>query len=188
MAQCSPQFMTTGKTICCSSVMSNFLVPHGLQHTRIPCPSPSPGVCLNSYPLSHWCHSTISSSVTLFSSRFQSFPKSGSFLTSQLFTSGSQSIGASASASLLPMKAIALTIWIFVSKVMSLLFKTLSRFVIAFLLRNNCLISWKMWPSTVILVPKKKKSVSDFTFSPSICPEVMRPDVTILVVCLHVCF
>ena len=181
MAQFSQQFMTTGKTICCSSVMSNSLRPHGLQQTRIPCP-PSPGVCLNSYPLKHWCHLTISSSFNLFSSCLQSFPASGSFLMSQLFTSGSQSIGASASASVLPVKAIAF----FVSKVMSLLFKTLSRFVIALLLRNNCLISWQMSPSTVILVPKKKKSVTDFTFSPSICHEVMGPDATILVVCLFV--
>ena len=186
MVQCSQQFMTTGKTICYSSVMSNSLRPHELQHTRIPCPSPSPGICLNSYPLKHRCHPTISSSITLFSSCLQSFPASGSFLMSQLFTSGSQSIGASASASVLPVKAIALTILIFVSKVMSLLFKRLSRFVIALLLRNNCLISWQMSPSTVILVPKKRKSVTDFTFSPSICHEIMGSDATILVVCLFV--
>ena len=69
--------------------------------TRLPCPSPSPGVCSNSCPLSHWCHPNISSSVTRFSSCLQSFPAPGSFPVSQLFTSGGQSIGASASASVL---------------------------------------------------------------------------------------
>ena len=81
--------------------MSDSLQPHGLQHTRLPCPSPSPGVCSNSYPLSRWCHPTISSSVVPFC--LQSFPASGSFPVSQLFTSGSQSSGESASASILPM-------------------------------------------------------------------------------------
>ena len=82
--------------------MSDFLWPHGLQHTRLPCPSLSPGVSLDSCPLSRWCHPTISSSVP-FSSCPQSFPASGSFLMSQLFASGGQSIGDSASASVLPM-------------------------------------------------------------------------------------
>ena len=72
------------------------LWPHGLQHTRLPCPSLSPGVYLDSCPLSQWCHPTISSSVVPFSSCLQSF--SGSFSMSQLFTSGGQRIGASASA------------------------------------------------------------------------------------------
>ena len=61
------------------SVMSNFLWPHGLQHARLPCPSPTPGACSNSHPSSQWCHSTISSSVIPFSSCLQSFPASGSF-------------------------------------------------------------------------------------------------------------
>ena len=85
------------------SVMSDSLWPHGLQHARPPCPSPTPGVYPNSCPLSQWCHSTISSSVILFSSCLQSFPASGSFKMSQLFTLGGQSIGVSASASVLPM-------------------------------------------------------------------------------------
>ena len=68
------------------SVMSNSLQPHGPQHTRPPCPSPTPGVYSNSCPLSQWCHSTISSSITTFSSHLQSFPASGSFQMSQLFT------------------------------------------------------------------------------------------------------
>ena len=78
-----------------------FLTPW-LQHARLPCPSPTPGACSNSCPSSQWCHPTISSSVIPFSSCPQSFPASGSFLISQLFASGSQSIGVSASASVLP--------------------------------------------------------------------------------------
>ena len=85
------------------SVMSCSLRPHGLQHTRLPCPSPAPRVYSNSCPSSRGCHPTISSSVVLFSSHLQSFPASGSFPMSQLFASGGQSIGASASASVLPM-------------------------------------------------------------------------------------
>ena len=83
------------------SVVSNYLQPHGLQHTRLPCPSQSPWVCSNSCPLSRWCHPTISSSVVPFSSSSQSFPASESFPLSQLFTSGGQNIGVSAS--VLPM-------------------------------------------------------------------------------------
>jgi len=83
--------------------MSYFSQPHGLQHARLPCPSLSPGVCSNSCPLSQWCHPTISSSATPFSSCPQSFPGSRSFPVTQLFASGGQSIGASASASVLPM-------------------------------------------------------------------------------------
>ena len=80
------------------SVVSNSLWPHGLQHTRPPCPSPSPGACSNSCSLSWWCHPTISSSVIPIPCS-QSFPASGSFPMSWLFTSGSQSITALASAS-----------------------------------------------------------------------------------------
>ena len=83
------------------SVVSDSLQPHGLQHTRPPYPLPTPRVYPNSCPLSRWCHPTISSSVALFSSCLQSFPASGSFLMSQLFTSDCQGIGASASASVL---------------------------------------------------------------------------------------
>ena len=79
------------------------LQPHGLQHTRSPCPSPTPGVYSNSSPLSWWCHPTISSSVIPFSSYLQSFPASGSFEMSQFFTSGGRRIGVSASESVLPM-------------------------------------------------------------------------------------
>ena len=79
--------------------MRNSLWPHGLQHTRLRCPSPSPRVCSNSCPLSQWYHLTITSSAIPFSSCLQSFPASGSFPTSQLFASGGQSIRASVSAS-----------------------------------------------------------------------------------------
>ena len=84
------------------SVVSDSLRPHRLQHTRLPCPSPSPRACSNSCPSSRWCHATISFSVILFSSCLQSFPVSGSFPVSQFFAPGGQSIRVSASASVLP--------------------------------------------------------------------------------------
>ena len=105
--------------------MSNSLQPHGLQQARPPCPSPTPGLYSNSCPLNRWCHPTISSSVVPISSHLQSFPASGSFPISQLFTWGDQSIGVSASTSVVPMNiqdwSLRLTGWI------SLLFKGLSR-------------------------------------------------------------
>ena len=85
------------------SVVSDSLRPHGLQHARPPCPSPTPRVYSNSCPLSRWCHPVISSSVIPFSSCLQSFPTPESFQKSQFFASGGRSIGVSASASLLPM-------------------------------------------------------------------------------------
>ena len=85
------------------SVVSDSLWPYGLQHARLPCPSPAPRACSNSCPSSWWCHPTISSSIVPFSSRLQFFPALWSIPVSQFFTSGSQSIGASASASVLPM-------------------------------------------------------------------------------------
>ena len=85
------------------SVMSSSLLPHGLRHTRTPCPSPTPRACSNSCPLSRRCHLTISSSVIPFSFCLQSFLPSGSFPMNQFFTSGGQSIGVSASALVLPM-------------------------------------------------------------------------------------
>ena len=175
--------------------MSNSLQPHGLQHTRLPCPSPTPKACSNSCLSSWWCHPTISSSVVPFSSCLQSFPASGSFLRSRLFTSGGQSMELqlqhqsfqwifrthflsngldwfdllavqgtlksllqhhSSKASILQHsdffmvqishpymttgKTIALTRQTFVGKVMSLLFTTLSRFVVAFLPKSRCLL------------------------------------------------
>ena len=110
------------------SVMSHSLWPHGLQHARLPCLSPTPGTYSNSCPPSWWCHPTISSSVVPFSSCFQSFPASESFPMSQFFTSGGQSIEVSASASVLPMNiqdwfALGLIGWI------SLQSKRLSRVV-----------------------------------------------------------
>ena len=84
-------------------VMSNSLWLHGLQHTMLPCPSPAPRACSNTCPSSQWYHPIVSSFVIPVSSCLQSFLASGSFLMSQLFASGSQSIGASASISILPM-------------------------------------------------------------------------------------
>ena len=189
------------------SVVSDSLWPHGLQHIRLPCPSPTPGACTNSSLSNWWCHPTMSFSVVPFSSCLQSFPASRSFQMSQFFALGGQSIGVSASASVLPMniqgwfplgwtgwitllytgllrvfsnttvkehqffstqlsfiivqlshpytttgKTIALTRRTFVGKVVSLLFNTRSRLVIAFLPRSKCLlISWQQSPSAVIL-------------------------------------
>ena len=108
------------------SVVSDSLWPHGMQHARPPCPSPTPGADSNSCPLSRWCHPTISSSVIPFSSCPQSLPASRSFQMSQLFESGGQSIRVSASTSVLPMNTqdwspLGWTGWIF------LLYKGLSR-------------------------------------------------------------
>ena len=208
------------------SVVSDSLWPHGLQHTRLPCPSPSPGACSNSY---HWVSDAIQPYHPLsspFPSAFYLSQHQSPFPMSQLFTSGGWSIGASASASVLPMniqgwfpsvlttvntccprdsqessqhhsskasvlwhsdffivqlshlymttgKTMALTIWTFVGKIMSLLFNMLSRFVIAFLPRSKRLwISWLQSPSRVILEVKKIKSVTVSIVSPSICHEV----------------
>ena len=100
-------FCTAKKTISSvqfsRSVMSDSLRPHESQHARPPCPSPIPGVHSDSCPLSRWCHPAISSSVIPFSSCLQSLPSSESFPMSQLFAWSSQSIGVSASASVLPM-------------------------------------------------------------------------------------
>ena len=94
--------ISLGGMACCS-VTQLCLTLCKLQHARLPCPSPSPRVCSNLCPSRQWCHPAISSSVIPFSSCLQSFPASGSFLMSWLFTSGGSSIGASASASVLPM-------------------------------------------------------------------------------------
>ena len=190
----------------CHLVVSNSLRPHGLQHPKLPCPSPTPVTCSNSCPSSWWCYPNISSSVIPFSSCLQSFPTSRSFPMSQFFvirwpkywsfcfsTSPSNEYSGLISfridwfdflavqgtlrsllqhhswkASILWCSAffmvqlshpymttgetIALTIWTFVSKVMSLLFNILSRFVIAFLPRSkHLLISWLQSPSAVVL-------------------------------------
>ena len=199
--------------------MSDSLWPRGLQQARLSYPSPTPRACLNSCPLSWWCHPTISSSVVPVSSCLQSFLAPGSF---QFFASGGKGIGVqiqhqsfqwifrtdtfridwldllavqgtlnsllqhhSSNASILQhsaffmvqlshpymisRKTTALTIQTFVGKVMSLLFNTLSRFVIAFLPRSKCLlISWLQSPSGVILKPKKVCHC--FHFSPIYLP------------------
>ena len=187
--------------------MSNFLWPHGLQHTTPPWPSPTPGAYSNSCPLSQWYHPTISSSIIPFSSRPQSFPASGSFQTSQLFTSGGQSTGASASISVLPMNTqdwspLGWTGWISLqSKGLSRVFSNntvqkhqffntqLSYSLTLTSIHDywkmprskRLLISWLWSPSAVILEPKKIKSLIISIVSPSICREVMGPDAMILV-------
>ena len=98
-----PCFVSITSVQFSCSVVSDSLQPHESQHARPPCPSPTPGVHLNPCPLSWWCHPTISSSVVPFSSCPQSLLASGSFPKSQLFTSGGQSIGVSASILVLPM-------------------------------------------------------------------------------------
>ena len=187
------------------SVVSNSLWPNGLQHTRVPCPSPTPGACSHLWPSSLWCYPIISTSVIPFFSCLQSCPASGSFPMRQFFPSGGQSTRVSASASVLPIsvedwfplglaslislqskglsrvflqhhsskasilqcsaffifqishphmttgKTIALTRWTFAGKMMSLLFNTLARLVIAFLPRSKyLLISWLQSPSAGI--------------------------------------
>ena len=98
-----PQFYVFSSVQFSRSVVSDSLRLHELQHTRPPCPSPTPGVYSNSCPSSQWCHPTISSSFIPFSSCPQSLPTSGSFPVSQLFPWGGQSIRVSVSASVLPM-------------------------------------------------------------------------------------
>ena len=101
LPHCLTDYLELDQFSC--SVMSETLWPHGLQHTRPPCPSPTLRACSNPCPLSRWCHPTISSSVVPFSSHLQSSPASGSFPMSQFFASGGWSIGVSVSASVLPM-------------------------------------------------------------------------------------
>ena len=134
------------------SVVSNSLQHHGLQHARLPCPSPTPGACSNSCPSSRWCHPTISSSVVPFSSCLQMFLASGSFPMSLFFASDGQSIGVSASASVLPMNiqdwfplgltgliSLKGTLSIFTSQKRLHLFTTLfkTKFVINICLKSN---------------------------------------------------
>ena len=178
------------------SVVSDSLQPHGLQHARLPCPSPTPRIYPKSCPLNRWCHLTISSSIVPFSFHLQSFPASGFFPMSQFFASGGQSIGVSVSASVLPMNILdwfplGWTGWISLpSKELSRVFSnttvqkhhTLSRFVIAFLPRSkSLLISWLQSLSTVILDTKKIETITASTFSSSICHAVMGLDVMVLV-------
>ena len=214
--------------------MSDSLWPHGLQHARLPCPSPIPGACSNSCPSSQWCHSTILffpllllpsifPSIRVFSSESVlriRWPKYWSFsfnISHSNEYSGLISFrmdwfdllsvqGAlrsilqhhSSKASILWRsaffvvrlshlymtvgKTIALNIQTFFGKVMSLLFDMMSRLVIAYLPRRKCLlISWLQSPSSVILEPKKIKSVAVSIVPPSICHEVMGLDAIILV-------
>ena len=225
-------FPDLDKFLFSHSVRSDSLQLHGLQHTRLHYSPLSLGICSNSCPLSRCCYPTISSSAIYFSFYLRPFPPSRSFPGSQLFASGGQSIGISASASVLPVNAQgwfplgltglisllskgflrvfssttilkhqffstgpslcsnshiitgntkALNIWIFVGKVMSLLFNMLCRFVTALLPGSrHFLISWLQSPSSVILEPKKIKSATASMFS-SVFQEVMGLDAMIFV-------
>ena len=170
------------------SVMS--LRPHGLQHDRLPYPSPTPGTYSNSCPLSRWCHPTISSSVVPFSSclllnllavqgTLKSLLQHHSSKASSLWQSAFSIVQLSHSY-MTTGKTIALTRQIFVTKVIALHFNMLSRLVIAFLPRSKrLLISWLQSPSAVILETPKMKLLTVSIVSPSICHEVMGPDAKI---------
>ena len=139
--------------------MSNSLQYHVLQHARLPCPSPTSGACSISCPLSWWCHPTISSSVIPFSC-LQSFPASGSFPVSQFLASGGQSIGVSASASVLAMNIwnwflLGLTGWISLqSKGLSRVFSntTVQNTPVSVLVCVNCLFSLRLRLPWLLLV------------------------------------
>ena len=209
--------------------MSDSLWPHGLQHTRLPCPSPTPGAYSSSCPLSRWCYPTISSSVVPFSSSLQSFPASGSFPVSQFFASGGQVLefqlqhqsfqwiprtdllydglvgspcsprDSQESSPTPQFKSINFSAFSLiygptltsihgywknhsfdymdlVGKVISLLFNMLATFVIAFLPGSKL-----QSPSTVILEPKKVKSVTASTYSSSICHVLLELDAMIFI-------
>ena len=138
--------------------MSDSLQPHGLQHTRLQCPLPSPGACSNACPLNQWCHPTISSSVVPFSC-LQSFPASGSFLMSGLFTLGAQSIGALASASILLMNMQDWFPW-GLTGLISLQSKGLSRVFSSISLQKHQFFSIQpsLWPSSHIHIMTTRKT------------------------------
>ena len=190
--------------ICCCLVAKSCLTlwPHSQKHARLFCPLLSLGVCSNSCPSSWWYHPNISPSVCPFSSCPQSFPASGSFPMSELLTSDGQSIGASASTLVLPMNIqgwfpLRLTgLILLLSKGLSRVFSITTVWNLHFfgaqlslrsnshictsLLCKSLLISWLQSPSLVIWEPKRRKTVTASTFSPSMCHEVMGLDTMIL--------
>ena len=142
--------------------MSNSLKPHGLQHARLSSPSLSPRVCLNSYPLSQWCHPTISSSVVLFFSYPQSFPASGCFPMSRFSASGGQSIGVSASTSVLPMN---IQCWfpLGLTGLISLQSKGLSRIFSRTIVRKHQFFSLLYGPTLTPIYDYLKNHSFDYT-------------------------
>ena len=160
-----------------SEFVSDSIGPHESQHARPPCPSPTPVVYPNSCPSSWWCHPTISSSVVPFSSFPQSFPASGSFQMSQLFASGGQSVGVSASASVLPMNTqdwspLGWTGWIFLqSKGLSRVFSNTPvqkhQFFSAQLSFFFLLFFFKTWNTVLVLPNIKTNPPQVYMCSPS---------------------
>ena len=152
------------------SVMSNSLWPHELQHSGPPCPSSTPGVHPNPCPLNQWCHPTISSSVLPFSSCPQSFPESGSFQMSQLFASGGQSIGVSASTSVLTINTqdrspLGWTGW------MSLQSKGLSRVFSNTILQKHQFFDYLSFKFGSLTLWKLKKITQRIMLKPNVCNQ-----------------
>ena len=143
--------------------LSNSLWPHRLQHTRLPCSSPSPGACSNLCPSSRWCHPTIWSSVIPFSSCLQSFPASGSFPMSQFFTSGGQTTGVSASISVLPVN-IQVNEWILSDEY----------FILHIYYFSNSFNLFSHWASQVALVVKSPSANAGDTRDASSIPGSRR--------------
>ena len=137
--------------------MSDFLWSHGLQHTRFPCPSLSPRVFSDSYPLSLWCHLTILSSAAPFPFCLQSFPASGSFPMSQFFASGGQNIGVSASASVLSMN---IQVWFPLGLTGLIFLQSKGVFSSTTIQRHQFLGTWPSYSPTLISVHDYWKNYS----------------------------
>ena len=169
--KCSVQFSC--------SVVSNSLQSHGLQHSRPPCPSPTPRAYSNTCPSSQWCHLTIASSVIPFSSCLQSFPASGSFTMSQFFASGGQSIGVSASASVLPMNIQNVYVVIFPMVIISMNYKQLFHVSVKSREKNT---SKSAFFNLIVIIPSNpnkvlnKKQCVVIVFSTPMCSYVHKKE------------
>ena len=158
------------------SEVSDSLQPHGMQHTRLPCPSASPGACSNSCQLSWWCHPTISSSVVSFSSCLQSFPASGSFPMSQFFPLGGQSIGASAASSVPPVNILD---WfpLGLTGLISLLSKGLSRVFLFFIYISIPVTPLEPWSFLAVSWACRFTLTSASFYSLFFCQELCFSDI-----------
>ena len=186
-----------------SSVMSDSLWPHGLQHTRLPCLSPTAGACSNSCSSNWWCHPTISSSVVPLSSRLQSFPASGSSPMSQLFAWGGQSIGVAASTSVFPMNTqdwspLGWTFWISLpSKGLSRVFSNTTvqnhQFFGAHFLYSPTLTSihdyWMQWQTTSVFLSWEHHELNKMLIAIVFCVQFTSPflGITLLFLALFTC-